>query len=245
MRWHIIKTLVHKEALRHLANRGGIALGALLLVLALLLSVTGESASFQSGFGFMRSVHRCYIDYWEDDPWIEFLKARVPESLAGQIEFRHVPRELAGLGDREIEYANGSGAIQIWPAPEPGGKPKIWCWYPGEDRNVMATFESWFWRTTREYHRERLRQAGLELPALQADDVWMWRESQEKFLAEVAALKAKLPADKAAQISVPIYTFKRFALKSEPVGARATIAGAVRAVLRLCLSASITHLRRA
>ena len=83
MRWHIIRTLVHKEALRHLSNRGGIALAALLLGLALLLSVSSKSAALQSGFGFMRSVHHCYIDYWEDDPWIDFLKAKVPPADCG------------------------------------------------------------------------------------------------------------------------------------------------------------------
>ena len=37
LRWHILKTLLRKEVLRHLANRGGILLVVLLLVLALAL----------------------------------------------------------------------------------------------------------------------------------------------------------------------------------------------------------------
>jgi hypothetical protein len=227
MRWHIIRTLVYKEALRHLANRGGIALAVLLLVLALLLSASGRSAAVQSGLGFIRGVHHCYVDYWEDGPWIDFLKSHVPESLAGHIHFRNVSRELATLGEREISYPNGTGGIQLRPAPGPNQKPKIWCWYPGEDRSVMAPFESWFWRTTRLYQREQLRQAGLGLPPIEPDDTWIWRESQERFQEEVSAVKAKLPPDKAAQIDVPIYDFERSALRSQPVGTRTTLSSAL------------------
>src|SRR5438270_918881 len=42
MRWFIIRTLIHKEALRHLGNRGGIALPGPLLVLALLVVLAGR-----------------------------------------------------------------------------------------------------------------------------------------------------------------------------------------------------------
>ena len=228
MRWHIIRTLVHKEALRHLANRGGIVLSVLLLVLALLLSASKRSAAMQSGLSLFRGVHHCYVDYWEDGPWIDFLKSHVPESLADHIHFRDVTRELASLGESEIiTYPNGTGAIQLRSASSPGQRPKIWCWYPGEDRSVMAPFESWFWRTTRLYQRERLRQAGLELPPMDHDDTWIWRESQEKFHEELVALKAKMPADEAARINVPIYDFERSALHGQPVGTRTTLASAL------------------
>src|SRR5207253_10675348 len=104
-------------------------------------------------------------------PWIDFLKQRVPESLAPQMHFRHVPRELANLGDRQITYPTGTGAIQLRPPAEPGGKPKIWCWYPGEDRSVMAPFENWFWRATRSYYRERLQRLLDRLPPDQRSGV--------------------------------------------------------------------------
>jgi hypothetical protein len=177
--------------------------------------------------GFIRGVHHCYVDYWEDGPWIEFLKSHVPESLAGHIHFRDASRELASLGERDITYPNGTGAIQLRPARGPGQKPRICCWYPGEDSSVMAPFESWFWRTTRLYQRERLRQAGLSVPPMESDDTWIWRESQEKFQEELAALKARMPADEAARIEVPLYDFERSALTSQPVGTRTTLASAL------------------
>ncbi len=39
MRWHILKTLLWKEALRHASNRGGLMLAALLVTASLVLSV--------------------------------------------------------------------------------------------------------------------------------------------------------------------------------------------------------------
>src|SRR6266566_5386434 len=44
-RSHVLRTLLHKEVLRHLANRGGIALVLLLVVASLLLSVFGHAES--------------------------------------------------------------------------------------------------------------------------------------------------------------------------------------------------------
>src|SRR5256885_17052733 len=131
MRWHIIRTLVYKEALRHLNNRGGIALAVLLLVMALLIAVSGQSPAVKSATGLIPGVHHCYIDYWEEGEWVEYLKQHVPESLAPQIHFRNVPQELAALGAQEIiRYPTGTGAIQLRTAP--GHEPKIWCWYPGQ-----------------------------------------------------------------------------------------------------------------
>jgi hypothetical protein len=42
LRWHVLRTLLHKEVLRHLANRGGIVLVLLLIVASLLLSFFGN-----------------------------------------------------------------------------------------------------------------------------------------------------------------------------------------------------------
>src|SRR5262245_6197323 len=90
LRWHILKTLLHKEVLRHLANRGVIALVLLLIVASLLLSLTGgEEAVGGGGFG---GVKRCYIDYSDSDGWIAHLKANAPKELEGQLRFRNIRR---------------------------------------------------------------------------------------------------------------------------------------------------------
>ncbi|HLW65293.1 MAG TPA: ABC transporter permease [Gemmataceae bacterium] len=234
MRWHILRTLIYKEALRHASNRGGIALVALLLGLALLVAVFDDSSALLSGSGLIKGVHHCYIDYWQEDPWIDYLKQHVPDELKSQIHFQYVPSTYAGIGDRTIRYPLSVAAIQIRNGPDANGKPKVWSWYPGDDRTVIAPYENWFWRTTREYFRSRVQQVlaavppeqrtQLHLPADEADDSWVWRESHQQFLEQVAAVKSKLPPDLAKDIDIPELTFERSPLESKPVGTRTTIA---------------------
>jgi hypothetical protein len=237
MRWHILQTLIHKEFLRHLANRGGIALGVLLLGMALLMLAYSRSAAVQASAGSIRGVQHFFVDYWEDGPWVEFLKARVSPSLADQIHFRHVPTNVTHANDGILTYPVGAAAIQLRPPEQPGAPPKIWCWYPGENRAIMAPFENWFWRTTRLYFRSRIQdeldrlepeqRARLALPPLDPDDSWVWRESHQQFVEQVAALKAKLPPERASKIDVPIFVIERSALSSKPIGTRTTLASAL------------------
>jgi len=237
MHWRIIKTLIHKELLRHLANRGGIALAVLLLGMALLMLAYNRSAAVQSSAGYLRGVQHCYIDYWDEGPWIEYLKDNLPRPMANEIHFRNVPKEVGGAPDQVLTYPSGIGAIQIRPPEKAGGPPKIWCWYPGENRTVIAAFENWFWHATRGYFRQRIQfeldqldteqKAACALPPLDANGSWVWHESHQQFLEQVAALKAKLPPESAARIDVPDLIIERSALSSKPVGARTTLASAL------------------
>src|SRR2546421_737826 len=114
MRWRIIRTLIHKEALRHLSNRGGIALALLLMVMALLMQAYSSSGAVQAGAGFIRGVQKCYIDYWdESDPLVAYLMAHVPASMERQFEFRDMAKEYGGKGQVLITYPVGTAAIQI------------------------------------------------------------------------------------------------------------------------------------
>src|SRR5262249_41116100 len=202
MRWHILRTLICKEALRHASNRGGIALAVLLLGMALLMSVFDTNSAMLSGSGLMKGVQQCYVDYWQEDPWIDYLKQHPPEELRLQVQFRYAPAAFAGLGERQIRYPTSAAAIQIRNGPDALGKPKMWCWYPGDDRHVIAAYEDWFWRTTREYFRSHLKhvleqvppeqRTQLVLPAAENDDTWVWRESHQQWLEQVAIVKSKL-----------------------------------------------------
>jgi hypothetical protein len=147
LRWHILKTLLHKEVLRHLANRGGIALVLLLIVASLLLSLTGGEETAGGGIG---GVKRCYIDYSESDGWVAHLKANTPKDLAGQLRFRNI-RRAPTSADGTIIYSQNTGGIQI--RANPGGSPRylVWVWHPGADASSLAPFEAWFWRETQRY----------------------------------------------------------------------------------------------
>jgi hypothetical protein len=62
MRFRIVRTLIEKEIRRHLANRGGLVMAALLLGMALLLSAYDNNSAVQSGAGFMPGVFHCYVE---------------------------------------------------------------------------------------------------------------------------------------------------------------------------------------
>ena len=141
MRWRILRTLLHKEVLRHAANRGGIALMLLLIVASLLLSFFG--AQDASSGGLSPGVRLCYVDYWTSSPLLAHLRSHLPPELADHIKFRpaqQVPTDRHGT----IVYPQGTGAIQIRPSDERGYR--ISFWHPGGDASAMAPFEIWFWK---------------------------------------------------------------------------------------------------
>jgi hypothetical protein len=151
-RWSILRTLLYKEAMRHLANRGGLVLALLLIVAALLLSLfrKSDSASDAAGFG----VRYCFVDYWEDSPWLQHLRRHVPEELSGQIQFR--PASRAPTQGGTIVYPAAAGAIQIRPNGQTDSGPRyvVWTWQPA-DAAGMAPFKEWFWKESQRYARER------------------------------------------------------------------------------------------
>jgi hypothetical protein len=180
-RWHILRTLLHKEVLRHLANRGGLVLLLLLVVASLLLSfLRGSSVTG----GFTGGVQRCYVDYWEDGPLVQHLRRHVPAELAGNIRFRsaaNVPTDAQGT----IVYAQATGAIQLRPLPDDRAGFKVWFWHPGEDGTSFAPFEAWFWKETVAY----FQQAQRDVPANRAEPYALLLPPIE---AERSALKGGL-----------------------------------------------------
>jgi hypothetical protein len=163
MRWHIIRVLLYKEVLRQLANRGGIALAALLIVAALLMTFFSRSGN-QLG-GLNAGVETCYVDYWQEDGWVQHLRDNVPDDLQKQIQFRHVS-EAPKSGGRLV-YTSRSGAIQMRiPGPDdPKKNVKIWVWYPDSDGASMLPYELWFWRETAFYF-QHLTALGEKNPEL-------------------------------------------------------------------------------
>ena len=73
MRWHILKTLLHKEALRHATNRGGLALAGLLVTASLLLAALNPAAEQDKPATLVGGVHHCLIWYDEENDWVRHL----------------------------------------------------------------------------------------------------------------------------------------------------------------------------
>src|SRR5947209_7610189 len=111
MRWYILRTLLHKELLRHLANRGGIALVVLLIVASMLLSLFNPSQGSATGLG--TGVQRCFVDFWHDGPLVRHLRDNVPDDLRTQLIFRAVPGRMQTDTCAQIVYPQNTGAIQL------------------------------------------------------------------------------------------------------------------------------------
>jgi hypothetical protein len=169
MRWRIIRTLLWKEVLRQLANRGGIVLAALLVAAALLMTYfakDGGQAGVLSG-----GLEVCFIDYWRDDAWVKHLRNHVPPELKRQIRFRHIDPQSPGL----LTYPVGAGAIQMRAQTDAGGKvsTKIWLWDSDSDGSALAPYELWFWRESTRFFQEQAQRSSDRLsksgPSLSAN----------------------------------------------------------------------------
>jgi hypothetical protein len=153
MRWHILRTLLAKEARRQLANRGGLALAALLVVAALLMTFFGGDGG-QAG-SLLGGLERCFVDYGREDAWVAHLRENVAPELRRRIVFRNVT--TLGLEGQTLVYPPGSAAIQMRTTVGLRGQTsyRVALWHPGQDGGSLAVYEAWFWReSARFFQRE-------------------------------------------------------------------------------------------
>ena len=232
MRWYILKTLLHKEALRHATNRGGLMLAGLLVTASLVLSAmnpAGEQSNVLVG-----GVRLCFIHIEEDQgPWASHLRASVPAELKNHIRFNKLDANLGP--DRTIVYPPGAGAIQVRTAsPSADGNPRygVWLWHPTGDRAGMTIYEQWFWRESyRFFHQQaadELKKTGVDstkafpLPDLDSDGLWENRilieHLRDRFIAARGA---------ASTPSLPDVELKEKALSGSALDMRAAIATAL------------------
>lgn len=159
MRWHIFKTLLHKELLRHLANRGGIVLAILLAGIALLLSLwkSGSQGPLLGG-----EVQRCYLIYEKDDPyrkdvkrWLDYLDQHKPADWTeNQLRVRSADLFAKDASGKLIPTANaGTFIVRSQPKLSDSAplRYEVTFWYPGPNSSAVATYEAWFWQATREF----------------------------------------------------------------------------------------------
>jgi hypothetical protein len=153
MRWSILRTLLCKEWLRLLANRGGVSLLLLLIGASMLLSFFGNKDGATANVSI--GIQHCYVEYVNDGPLIRHLRDHVPPELKGQLTIRPLQQSVID-GRGTIGYPQGTGAIQIRPhLDEPDGPGfLVWFWHPGEDGSSLAPYEAWLWRETLAYYRQ-------------------------------------------------------------------------------------------
>lgn len=154
MRWYIIRTLLGKEVGRQLANRGGLALAALLIVAALLLSVFGNNGGPSNAM--LGDVETCYVDYWSDDGWVQHLRGNVAPELTRYVKFRDINCLRVGEAPYgRLVYPQACGAIQMRVVQESDGRirRRICVWQPRV--GDMNPYETWFWRESARYFQQQ------------------------------------------------------------------------------------------
>lgn len=234
MRLYILRALLLKELRRHVANRGGIALAALLVVAALLLSVfnpTAADGGGSAGGDLVGGVHRCFLEFDRETPFVTKLKDRIPDNLRAAVVPRQVrPEALDGV----VPYPPGTGAIRIRERP-PGGGPRAFefeVWHPPGDPGAMAAYEQWFFRAARAVMHEQtadwLKNLGgdparLTAPSDATDDTWAVRDSFRALAAEAERAK---PTGAAGFVGTDV-DIRRNGLGAKPLDFRSAIATAM------------------
>ncbi|MBX9582986.1 MAG: hypothetical protein K2X87_21995 [Gemmataceae bacterium] len=193
MRPHILAALLRKEWDRHLANRGGVALGLLLVAAAVLMGAFAPDEAAGS-VGRVGGAHHCFVEYDAETPLVAHLARNVPPELAGQVVFRRLAD--ADAVDGLIVYDPGVGSIQLrQPA---GGAVRVSVWYPDGDPAALARFEGWFWRESRRAFGEQARRDGASAPdpAFGPDDSWLVLEAHGRLRDRAGSAVPELVVDR-------------------------------------------------
>jgi ABC-type transport system involved in cytochrome c biogenesis permease component len=142
MRWNMLSTLVRKDWGRLAKNIPALMLIGMIVALALLLA-TSQSKS-------ARPLDPCWIVFWEEGAWLDFLKERLPQNTP-VVVMSHA--EAPKRGD-EIKYPAGVHSIEVRPSVRGSDgveHPQVWYLYSGSDRNVLWPYTQWFWSNSAEY----------------------------------------------------------------------------------------------
>lgn len=240
MRWHIVKTLLHKEALRHATNRGGLALAGLLVTASLLLAALNPAAEEDKPATLVGGIHHCLIWYDEPDDWVKHLEQHCPPGLKANIRFLPLQGRL-GL-DQHRQYDTGTGGIELRSMPAADGtrRYRVYVRYPDGDRAGMAAYENWFWKESYRYFHSRaaaeLKAKGADpervLPPLTLDDdLWAQRQAYRDLFDRYAAVVSASPDREA----VPFVELRERAVVGGALDLRAAIATAL-VLFSLCFT---------
>jgi len=185
-----IRALVGKEFHRLARNRGVIVMAFLLAAVALLTSTVGSAQPRMLGAA---QIDTCWVDYWDDGPWLEHLRRNVPPELVDRVRFRSVgdiPTDRTGT----LQYSRSEAAIQL---RHEGDRWIAWFWYPGNDPAILRPLEDWFWAESRRFFHaqavtaapaDRRQEVDRLVPPPVGDPANMWRELQRDYRERLLAL---------------------------------------------------------
>ena len=220
MHYQVVRALVVKEARRHAANRGGVALCLLLVVAALVVSAFDPGAGATSG-GELGGVTRCLVQVSAPPEFAADIEAALPPGLSGRVQFRPAGGDdVDGL----VGFPPGTGAVRV---ALRGGELAVSVWHPPGDPAAMAPYEQWACRAARAaLQREAARRvaahggdpARLTRPdwGESPGDLWAARDSARQLAAEAERL--------APGAATPLLTVQRHGLGARSLDLRTTVA---------------------
>lgn len=158
IRISILRILIHRELLRMIKSPSALMLLGLLTAIAILVATSKPPTP---------PTPTCWIVYWEDSPWVEFLEESLAKEPGIPMRLRH--HEDMKKIDGEIAYPAGDMAIEIEPPLQglsEANQKKMWLVYrySGTDANVMRPHLQWFWHKSIEHLGETPEIARFVLP---------------------------------------------------------------------------------
>ena len=236
IRWRILKTLLHKEALRHATNRGGLALAGLLVTASLLLAALNPAGGDQEkSIPLVGGIHHCILWYDDESAWVAHLRETVPQGFENNILFYKITHPIGP--DERIRYVPGTVGIEIRTEVASPRHQNVagWIRHPEGDRAGMAIYEQWFWRESYRFFQQTAAKAlntGAPLtPAVgETDQLWAQREAFQNLFARYVA-----QASPGKSLAIPAVEFKEVPVTGGTLDIRAAIATAL-VMFSLCFT---------
>ncbi|MEM7310512.1 MAG: hypothetical protein AAF682_27805 [Planctomycetota bacterium] len=150
LRPYVLRTLIWKDVARLLRNGPALMLLGLMVVVALLVGSSGlvEEEAGEAAAG--PRPESAWIVYWEDGPWVQFLKQRAPRALGIRfVDFREVASE---------DYTATTCVIELRPPvfdpSEQVTRRHVRYRYPGSDPKILWSVTRWFLAASVEHFGE-------------------------------------------------------------------------------------------
>lgn len=122
------------------------SVGLLMIVLLVLAAVAERAADIAAES--LPSI--CYIVYWKEDPWVEYLKQNRSSFRSTTTEIEIVPAEqLLMPPEQLLVYPNGAMSIQLRFEGQRDGIDQWRIWYWSRDSaEELNDVNEWFWDVT-------------------------------------------------------------------------------------------------
>lgn len=140
LRFHVVATLVRKDAARLLRNGPALMLLGLFVVVAILAGSSGIVEDEETAVSATAAGPELLVVYWQDGAWVEHLKRRAPRELG--------VRFVDASGADTVNYPPNASAIELRPPVFDKSREQlrqnVRYRHPGSDPTVLWPLTRWF-----------------------------------------------------------------------------------------------------